>query len=99
MHLRDYAQTGRTYFENLVQAFFRHEDSYRELYSDVWTYAEWVKLEGIDGKDTGIVNDANDWAIETMGKPKYPLELFLRGITVSLKTVKIVKALPKLESP
>jgi len=24
-------------------------------------------------KDSGIVNDANDWAIETMGDPKYPL--------------------------
>ena len=26
-------------------------------------------------KDSGIVNDANDWAIETMGNPRYPLEL------------------------
>lgn len=23
-------------------------------------------------KASGIVNDANDWAIETMGNPKYP---------------------------
>ena len=48
-------------------------------------------------KVSGIVNDANDWAIETMGNPKYPLELFLRVITVSLETLKIVRALPKLE--
>lgn len=48
-------------------------------------------------KDSGIVNDANDWAIETMGNPKYPLELFQRVITVSLETMKIVKALPKLD--
>ncbi|MBX9925425.1 MAG: type III restriction endonuclease subunit R [Hyphomicrobiaceae bacterium] len=48
-------------------------------------------------EDSGIVNDANDWAIETMNNPKYPLELFLRIITVSLETMKIVKALPKLE--
>jgi predicted helicase len=48
-------------------------------------------------KDSGIVNDANDWAIETMRNPKYPLELLLRIITVSLETMKIVKALPKLE--
>jgi predicted helicase len=48
-------------------------------------------------KDSGIVNDANDWAIETMNNPKYPLELFLRVITVSLETMKIVKALPALE--
>lgn len=48
-------------------------------------------------KDSGIVNDANDWAIETMHNPKYPLELFMRVITVSLETMKIVKGLPKLD--
>ncbi|HHA2590992.1 TPA: DEAD/DEAH box helicase [Stenotrophomonas maltophilia] len=47
-------------------------------------------------KASGIVNDANDWAIETMGNPKYPLELFQRVITVSLETQKIVNALPAL---
>ncbi|AZF60358.1 type ISP restriction/modification enzyme [Pseudomonas sp. R11-23-07] len=51
-----------------------------------------VKVE----KASGIVNDANDWAIETMNNPRYPLELFLRVITVSLETMKIVKALPPL---
>lgn len=48
-------------------------------------------------KASGIVNDANDWAIETMGNPKYPLELFQRVVTVSLETQKIVAALPKLD--
>jgi len=48
-------------------------------------------------KDSGIKNDANDWAIETMGNPRYPLELFQRVITVSLETMKIVNALPPLE--
>lgn len=47
--------------------------------------------------DSGIVNDANDWAIETMHNPKYPLELFMRVITVSLETMKIVNGLPKLD--
>lgn len=47
-------------------------------------------------KDSGIVNDANDWAVETMGNPKYPLELLLRVITVSLETMKIIRDLPKL---
>lgn len=42
-------------------------------------------------KASGIVNDANDWATETMGNPKYPLELFQRVVTVSLETNKIVK--------
>jgi predicted helicase len=47
-------------------------------------------------KDSGIVNDANLWATEIMGNAKYPLELFQRIITVSLETMKIVKALPAL---
>ena len=48
-------------------------------------------------KASGIVSDANDWAIETMNNPKYPLDLFLRVVTVSLETMKIVKALPPLD--
>ncbi len=47
-------------------------------------------------KASGIVNDANDWAIETMRNPKYPLELFQRVVTVCLETQKIVSALPSL---
>lgn len=47
--------------------------------------------------DSGIVNDANDWAADTMNNPKYPLELFLRVITVSLETIKIVRSLPPLD--
>ncbi|WP_273760685.1 type ISP restriction/modification enzyme, partial [Bartonella sp. ML70XJBT.G] len=48
-------------------------------------------------KKSGIVNDANRYAVETVGNPAYPLELFQRVITVSLETMKIVKNLPKLE--
>ena len=48
-------------------------------------------------KASGIVNDANDYANETMNNPAYPLELFQRVITVSLETMKIVKSLPKLD--
>ncbi|WP_246257618.1 type ISP restriction/modification enzyme [Bartonella gabonensis] len=48
-------------------------------------------------KKSGIVNDANRYAVETVGNPAYPLELFQRVITVSLETMKIVKSLPKLE--
>ena len=47
-------------------------------------------------KASGIVNDANDWAIETMNNPRYPMELFLRVVTASLETMRIVRALPKL---
>jgi predicted helicase len=49
-------------------------------------------------KDSGIVNDANAWAIETVGNPRYPLELFQRVITVSLKTMEIVNALPRFDA-
>ncbi|EJF84039.1 hypothetical protein MCU_00707 [Bartonella elizabethae Re6043vi] len=48
-------------------------------------------------KKSGIVNNANRYAVETVGNPAYPLELFQRVITVSLETMKIVKKLPKLE--
>lgn len=59
---------------------------------------EWVmeRQSVTTDKDSGIVNDANLWATETMGNPAYPLELFLRVITVSLETMKIVEGLPKL---
>lgn len=60
---------------------------------------EWVmeRQSVTTHKDSGITNDANDWAIETMKNARYPLELFQRVITVSLKTMKIVNALPKLD--
>ena len=45
-------------------------------------------------KDSGIVNDTNLWATETMGNA-----LFLRVITVSLETMKLVNALPPLGDP
>jgi predicted helicase len=48
-------------------------------------------------KDSGIVNDANDWANETMNNPRYPLDLLLRVITVSLETKKIIANLPTLD--
>lgn len=48
-------------------------------------------------KASGIVNDANRYATETVGDPAYPLLLFQRVITVSLETMKIVRGLPRLE--
>ena len=46
-------------------------------------------------KDSHIVNDYNDYAKE-VGDERYILNLILRVITVSLETMKIVKALPPL---
>jgi predicted helicase len=60
---------------------------------------EWVieRQSVTTDKDSGIVNDANLWATETMNNAAYPLEPLLRIITVSLETMKIVNNLPKLE--
>ena len=60
---------------------------------------EWVmeRQAVTTDKKSGITNDANDWAADTMHNPRYPLELLLRVITVSLETQKIVHALPKLD--
>ncbi len=60
---------------------------------------EWVMERQCvkDDPDSGITNDANLWATETMRDGKYPLDLFLRVITVSLQTMKIVDGLPKLD--
>ena len=47
-------------------------------------------------KKTLIVNDANDWAKEHK-KPRYILDLILSVINVSVQTVEIMDALPKLK--
>ena len=47
-------------------------------------------------KASGLVNDANRYAVETMDNPAYPLVLLQRVIRVSMETLKIVKGLPPL---
>ena len=60
---------------------------------------EWVmeRQSVTTDKDSGITTDANLWATETIANPKYPLELFLRVVTVGLETMKVVNGLPKLD--
>jgi predicted helicase len=60
---------------------------------------EWVMERQCVKTDpaSGIVNDANRYAVETVGDPAYPFELFCRVITVSLETLKIVRGLPPLD--
>jgi predicted helicase len=48
-------------------------------------------------KDSQITNNPNDWANEKMNNAKYPLELLLKVIAISVDTVRIVNKLPKLE--
>lgn len=59
---------------------------------------DWVMERQVVKQDkaSGIVNDANDYANETIGDPRYPMQLFQRVITVSLETINIVNSLPKL---
>jgi predicted helicase len=59
---------------------------------------EWVMERQVVKQDkaSGIFNDANDYANETVGDPRYPMELFQRVITVSLETMRIVNGLPGL---
>ncbi len=60
---------------------------------------EWVmERQGVSThKDSQITSDANRWATETMGNPKYPLELLLKVVTVSLESMKVVRSLPALD--
>ena len=47
-------------------------------------------------KASGIVNDPNDWGLER-GEPSYIAELVKRIVTVSVETVRVVRALPPLD--
>lgn len=46
-------------------------------------------------KDSGIVNDPNDWCDE-QGNPRYIIDLVKRVIRVSIETMEIVKNLPAI---
>lgn len=55
-----------TYFEELIVCYLRNEATYQDLYSDVWTYAEWAEKQGLDRRDTGI-----DLVAKTAGTGEY----------------------------
>ncbi len=48
-------------------------------------------------RKSGIINDANQYASETMQDSAYPLQLLARVIRVSMDTLRIVKTLPEPE--
>ena len=62
---------------------------------------EWVMgRQGVKtDRESGLVNDANRYAIETKGDPAYPLNLLLRVIRVSMETIAITSKLPPLRIP
>jgi predicted helicase len=59
---------------------------------------EWImeRYQVTTHKESGIKNDPNDWA-EEVSNPRYILDLLLSIINVSVKTVEIVKGLPKIK--
>ena len=78
----------------------------RDIPNEAWDYIvsgkpalSWVMERQCvkTDKASGIKSDANQYAIETIGDPRYPFDLFLKIITVSLETMKIVQSLPELD--
>lgn len=43
-----------TYFERLACAYLKHDPVQREEYEAVWTWSDWAKERGENGKDVGI---------------------------------------------
>ncbi len=58
---------------------------------------EWImeRYQVTRDKDSGIVNDPNDWSKEHK-QPRYIVDLIGRVVRVSIETMKIVKKLPAL---
>ncbi len=86
----------------IYNSFFTIQDIPLEAYEYIVNgkpALEWVmeRQAVTTDKKSGIENDANLWATETMNNAKYPLELFMRVVTVSIETMKIVNVLPKLD--
>jgi predicted helicase len=59
---------------------------------------EWImeRYQVTTHKESGIVNNPNDWVNET-GNPRYILDLLLSIINVSVQTVDIVNSLPNVK--
>jgi len=59
---------------------------------------EWImeRYQVATHKESGIVNDPNDWAREN-NNPRYILDLLLSVINVSVQTVEIVNGLPEMK--
>lgn len=60
---------------------------------------EWVmdRQQVKTDRRSGITNDPNDWALSEAKDPRWPLLLFLKVMTVSLKTRDVLGRLPELD--
>lgn len=90
------AKQAGTKFEILVLRWFLATPLYdvKRGRSPLGWIIDWYQVS-ID-KDSGIKYDPNDWCLEH-NNPRSILELILRVIEVSVRTVRIVKGLPKVE--
>ncbi len=80
----------RLTIEGIPEAAYGYELGSRSAIG--WVMESWrIKTD----KASGITNDPNDWAVEH-DQPTYILDLVGRVVTVSMKTLDIVAALPKL---
>ncbi len=96
---------GKGHMKERTTVIYNNHITIRSIPDSAWNYVvngkpalQWVmerQCVRID-KASGIVSDANHYAIETVGDPRYSLDLFLRVVTVSLETTKIVRSLPRL---
>jgi len=59
---------------------------------------EWImeRYQITTHKESGIVNNPNDWALEAR-KPRYILDVLLNVIHLSVETVEIVQSLPEVK--
>ena len=89
-----------------TRVFYNHKITMSGVPPEAYDYVvngkpalEWImeRQTVTTHKHSGIVNDANLWATETVGDAAYPLKLFQRVVTVSMETMKIVRALPRLD--
>jgi predicted helicase len=80
----------RIMIENIPEVAYTYELGSRSAIG--WVMESWrIKTD----KASGITNDPNDWAAEH-DQPTYILDLVGRVVTVSMKTLAIVEALPHL---
>ncbi len=91
--------------KDLSTVIYNTHITIRDIPEEAWDYVvngkpalQWVmeRQRVKADKASGIVSDANRYAIETVGNPRYPLDLFMRVITVSTETVRITNQLPTL---
>ena len=89
---------SRVVFNNRVEVSEIPEEAYDYEVSGR-TPIEWVmeRQRVTTHKASGIVNDPNRYATETVGDASYPLELLLRAIRIGVETSSIIAALPALQ--